>query len=75
MCLMQSLGKYSLNCYATESQLQEYISGKFRDFLEQSNQEERPIKIAARAVGLQAIDEENPSQRNQFRSEHRNLDF
>ena len=39
MCLMQSLG------YATESQLQEYISGKFRDVLEQSNQEEWLIEI------------------------------
>ena len=61
MCLIQSLGKYSLNCYATKSQLQEYISGKFRDVLEQSNQEKWPIKIAARAVGLRAIDEENPT--------------
>ena len=34
MCLMQSLGKYNLSCYATESQLQEYNSGKFREFME-----------------------------------------
>lgn len=58
---MQSLGKYNLNCYATESQLQEYNSGKFRDFLQQSDQVEWPIKIAVKAVGLQAIDEDDPT--------------
>ena len=41
MCLMQALEKYNLNCYATESQLQEYISEKLRDFFEQRNQEVR----------------------------------
>lgn len=63
MCLMQSLGKYNLSCYATESQLHEYNSGKFREFMERStsNEEEWPIKIAVKAVGLQEIDEDNPT--------------
>lgn len=63
MCLMQSLGKYNLSCYATESQLQEYNSGKFREFMECSNisDDNWPIKIAVKAVGLQIIDEDNPT--------------
>ena len=57
MCLMQSLGKYNINCYASESQLQEYISGKFREFLaETRDDEDFPIKLAVKAVGLQLID-------------------
>ena len=61
MCLMQSLGRYNLNCYATENQLQEYNSGKFREFLEQSSEVEWPIKIAVKAVGLQVIDKDSPT--------------
>ena len=59
---MKSLGKYSLSCYATESQLQEYNSGKFRDFIEYYSSGEEvvwPIKIAAKVVGLQEIDRDN----------------
>ena len=52
MSLMQSLGKYNLSCYATENQLQEYNSGKFREFIEQSSDVDWPIKIAVNAVGL-----------------------
>ena len=56
MCLMQSLGKYNLNCYASESQLQEYTSGKFREFMAQpTGEDEWPIKIAVKAVGLQEV--------------------
>lgn len=61
MSLMQSLGKYNLSCYATENQLQEYNSGKFREFIEQSSDVDWPIKIAVNAVGLQAIDGESPT--------------
>ena len=63
MCLMQSLGKYNLSCYATESQLQEYNSGKFREFMERSNvsDDDFPIKIAVKVVGLQEINEDNPT--------------
>lgn len=62
MCLMQSLGKYNINCYASESQLQEYISGKFREFLaETRDDEDFPIKLAVKAIGLQLIDPHDPT--------------
>ena len=62
MCLMQSLGKYNLSCYASETQLQEYTSGKFREFLARSTDEEDwPIKLVVKAVGLQEIDPEDPT--------------
>ena len=53
MCLMQSTGKYNINCYATESQLQEYVSGKFREFLAESREDDDfPVKLAVKAVGF-----------------------
>ena len=53
MCLMQSLGKYNLNCYASEIQL---TSGKFREFMAQpTGEDEWPIKIVVKAVGLQEV--------------------
>ena len=56
MCLMQSLGKYILNCYASESQLQQYTSGKLREFMAQpTGEDEWAIKIAVKAVGLQEV--------------------
>ena len=59
---MQSLGKYNINCYASESQLQEYISGKFREFLAETRDEEDfPIKLAVKPVGLQLIDPHDPT--------------
>lgn len=55
---MQSLGKYNLNCHASESQLQEYTSGKLREFMAQpTGEDEWPIKIAVKAVGLQEVNE------------------
>ena len=39
-----------------ESQLQEYTSGKFREFLKQLvGDEEWPVKVAAKEVGLQEV--------------------
>lgn len=62
MCLMQSMGKYNINCYASESQLQEYISGKFREFLaEPRDKDDFPIKLAVKAVGQQQIDSDDPT--------------
>lgn len=59
---MQSLGKYNLSCYASESQLQEYTSGKFREFLAKPWEEDDwPIRIAVKAVGLQRISEDDPT--------------
>ena len=52
MCLMQSMGKYNINCYALETQLQEYISRKFREFLAEPRDDDFPIKLAVKAVGL-----------------------
>ena len=51
--------EFHLYCHATETQLQEYLSVRYEIFLESST-EEWPIKIAAKSVGLQTIDETDP---------------
>lgn len=56
--IMNSLGRY-LFCNATTSQIQEHLSVKYRQFLLQQNGDEKLVKIAAKNVGLQEIDEED----------------
>ena len=46
-------------CQATEPQIQEYLSGKYECFLADVGSQEYPVKIAAQAVGLQYIDEDD----------------
>ncbi len=59
---MQSLGKYNLSCYASESQLQEYTSGNFREVLARPREEDEwAIQLAVKAVGLQEIKEDDPT--------------
>ena len=56
MAIMQSLGKYNLCCFASENQLQEYTSGKFREFVSRpTSDNEWPVKIVMESVGLQHI--------------------
>lgn len=58
-CLEKSIRKYNLYCQATESQIQEYLMGKYEAFLTDANTQDYPVKIAAQAVGLQYIDEDD----------------
>lgn len=58
-CIQKSIRKYNLYCQATESQIQEYLSGKYEHFLADLDSQEYPVKIAAHAVGLQHIDEDD----------------
>ena len=56
MGLMRSLQKYNLYCHATESQLQSYLMGKYKAFLEQERtKDDWALKLAANVVGLQII--------------------
>lgn len=54
-CLVKSLAKYNLYCQATEAKIQEYLSGKYAHFLEESDQNEFPVKVAVQSLGLQQI--------------------
>lgn len=57
-CIGKSIRKYNLYCQATESQLQEYLAEKYELFLARSEEDEYPVKLAVRAVGLQQITED-----------------
>ena len=69
--ITRSLGKFNLYCYATEGQIQEYLMGKYHEFLEENesymydiNEEDDvhwPINIAVNSVGLQKIDPSDPT--------------
>ncbi len=55
-CIEKSIKKY---CQATESQIQEYLMGKYESFLTNADQNSNPVKIAPNAVGLQSIVEDD----------------
>lgn len=56
-CIEKSTGKYNLYCHASESQIQEYLMGKYESFLNDANPQEFPVKIAANTVGLQQVED------------------
>ncbi len=56
--LSRSLGKHTLYSFATETQIQEYLMGKYEDFLKKAEEMHWPIKIACKAVGLQCVSDE-----------------
>ncbi len=58
-CIQKSIRKYNLYCQATESQIQEYLMGKYELFLNSADPDECPVKIAAQSVGLQYILEDD----------------
>ena len=57
--IMNSLGRYNLFSNATTSQIQEHLSVKYRQFLLQQTGDEKLVKIAAKNVGLQEIEEDD----------------
>ena len=55
---MKSLGRYSLYCYTSAGQLQEYFDIKYKEFLDENPNR---VKTAASCVGLQNIQVEDKS--------------
>ena len=54
--LMDSLGKYNLSCYATQTQISEYLMFKYEEFLEKETDDEQFLtKLASKVTGLQEI--------------------
>ncbi len=44
--------------FATETQIQEYLIGKYEDFLKKTEEMHWPIKIACKAFGLRCVSDE-----------------